>query len=386
MATSRGGTPLPVRTAKRARAAKMADSIPREVGDAESVMGELGGKSARVELYRRDGVEFAYVDTIGGDSVDKEVIKREYGPGKYQARVYEPGSDSDPQLIDFAIAAPPMTTQRNENDPVLRMMAAVLDKLEKMNAEPKQDRALEMVARAMERMAAPREDNKLMETFMVSVLPELIKANRAPAASGGSGDGISMLEVIKMMQEERNAGMQLGERMAERASGDGLTAVAGVIRDVGAPLANAIGDRMKQEAAKRPALPPAAVAATQDRAPGSLAAAGAVPAPSTTQTEMTAVSHAIPAWLAAVVPYESIVINWAKSDADVAKKASWMLDAMDDDAYGQVAVTLALPDDDVLVLVDEAVPGLKPYREWTVKLLGALRAELANANADEGDV
>lgn len=377
MASSRGGTPLPVARARRARSAKTAEMIPRETGDTESVMGELGGKAARVELYRREGVEFAYVDTLGGDSVDKEVIKQTYGAGKYQARIYEPGADSDPQLVDFAIAAPNVTTPvRNDNDPIMRMMTALLEKLDRIAAPaPQPDRGMEMVARALEKLATPRDDNKLMETFMINVLPSLIESR----GKGGNGDGVSTLEVLKMLQNERENGIQLGERMAVSTDGNSMAAVASVVRDVGVPLASAISERMKREdAGKQPARV----------LPATTGAVNAAPVHNPAQMEIPVVSHAIPKWLAAAVPFESVVVNWAKTDADVGKKAVWLLESLDDEEFGQVGATMALDDDDVLTLVNEALPALGGYREWTMRLIGALRAAHISMTEDavEGDV
>ena len=230
MATTKGGAP---QTRLRPSRRTIQPMEERQLGDTESVLETLGGKAARVELHRRDGADFAYVDTVSGDAVTLPAIKEAYGAGKYEARIY--GADSPtPTVVAFNIAAASVTKKDDETGPLVTILGKVLERLERIERAPRHDASSDVMAKVLEKVLTPPQRDPLLETLIAGLLSQ-------------KKEGVDTIALMKLLQDERNAGIDLGKQMAENPQPDSMREVAGVIRDVGVPLANAVGERMRQE-------------------------------------------------------------------------------------------------------------------------------------------
>lgn len=309
---------------------------PRVRGDANAVVRELGGRSVTVKLYRREGMDWAYLDTADGAGMTLDTVRELYGAGRYQVRWEE--EDASEKEKEFSIA------RRVDEGPAKStadaLMMKVLDRLERIerggNQPARDDRILELLLR--DRTATPARD-PMLDTLVQA----LIARNNQPAGNGA----MDIMAVLKLVEDARNNGMSVAEKLAAMGGGDSTAALYQTIRDVGAPLANALGERMRSEGPGR-------------RYVRSL--------PATTG------DTTVPKWVTDLKQYERFIVGWARDDADADAVARRVLDGLDEAQFTELGTTLTGNDDAQLVkLLVVGLPPLAGYPGWLRRVVVEVR-------------
>jgi len=326
--------------------------------DIKKAVEQSGKRESTVVLYREDKERlnsYNFLTEMPVGVYKQSAIQARYGGGQYRA-IFFNAEGKEVRKIEFGVEPPPSNNDRQERNTTEELLDRILRRLDD-NRETRRE---------------PTNNSDLATTVLLPIVIQLLQRNpladMAPVLQilgKGGNNGIDPLEVTRLMQQERDAGIKLGQTIGNLEAG-GTPNEGGFLKDAITAFGPAVSAIATSLVSKNQPTPASGVPTVQQ-----------IPAPTIVVPEHLQ-------WLLPLKQHLPVLVAKAKQKKNATVWADMLLDEMNDDLKSKLEASSKDP-----AFVDQVISAIPEFQQadtvtWGREFLTHIKEHFESDEEDNG--